>query len=327
MLNKLIGIAMKNKLKITARILVTVVLLCVFADFIFYCVMTSHLNRGNNLSVKEYFENYHYYMPVKYNINNFKKTFRKREGNPQKGSIIFVGGSYLRGENLKREQTLPFKVWKLTNRSTYKFAIKDGGTQNLYDLFASGYVNKTVQNPEYIIYLYTPTDIDNMFNRQLDYYRTTMNKRYKIVNEDDVEVIPNKKYILNSLFCIKYLEMLNAEKEIQEEFDGDMDLFTTVMEKMYEKTGIIYKKQPKFVIIAYPGSDLADIDRNAKENYSTIPQEKKEELEEIGYIVIDAEDLTKKPIRKYSYRIENSEIPNEEAWDLISEPLVKLLKL
>lgn len=73
----------------------------------------------------------------------------------------------------------------------------------------------------------------------------------------------------------------------------------------------------KFVIIIYP----------TPEEEVSMPDFVKEKLNKLGYIIIDAKQLTDRPIGSYEYRQDDNEHPSAEAWKLIAPGLIKTLKL
>ncbi|MCR5261409.1 MAG: hypothetical protein K6C94_06180 [Candidatus Gastranaerophilales bacterium] len=83
----------------------------------------------------------------------------------------------------------------------------------------------------------------------------------------------------------------------------------------------------KIVVLLYPSAQYAELKRGSADDFPILPIHIVEYLEDLGYIVINAEDLTDKPIRTVEYRTVDKDHPNEQAWDAVAPGLVKKLKL
>ncbi len=316
-----------GKILLTNVLLIALMLILVEAFFYYeyYTATKKHLEEVNLSGVTQKFR---YTTPHQYNLKFFKKTFRKKIGTSKKRPLLFIGGSYTKGAFLKREQTLAYKVWQLTDRTTYKRGICGGGIHNILDQLESGVMKKEVPDAEYIIYTYIPAHIDRLYQYDLDYIETFIDIQYVLDDEKLVKLPPPKFPILYSLFTVKYLQNIAKDYFVEREFDKGFPLFMAVMEKSMDYFKIQYPNS-KIVVLLYPDGVYTDIKRGSKEDLAmpVLPEDQIEDLEEMGYIVINAEDLTDKPIRTAEYRVEDRDHPNEKAWDIIAPALVKKLNL
>ncbi len=96
------------------------------------------------------------------------------------------------------------------------------------------------------------------------------------------------------------------------------------MEEIMNKSKDVYKNA-KWVILLYPPKSHVNIKRYSTDDTPLMDEDIMETLEEMGYIVLNAEDLTDKPIRNLEYRSIDGDHPNEKAWDAVVPALIKEL--
>lgn len=186
-------------------------------------------------------------------------------------------------------------------------------------MFEKGIIQKQVPDAEYIIYVYCSYHIARLYSYQLDYLETEINQRYKLKKDKLVKINKPIFPIYYSSFLVKqiqeFIEKLSSMKEYH-----DYKLFNAVMAELLSQAKKNYK-DVKFVILLYPSIDNINNKNKILHDYEV------EKLKQMGFIVINAEDLTKEPIRNLEYRIDDRDHPAEKAWDAILPNLIKQLHL
>ncbi|MGN0015463.1 MAG: hypothetical protein ACI37T_08610 [Candidatus Gastranaerophilaceae bacterium] len=311
---------------LTINIVSFILILC-FAELIsgyqYYKKIKDQLNLKHNAGL---IQNFRYKLPIKdiypYCYQVYFKNYISADKNtppPRKRPVLFLGCSYIYGSGLKDEQTLPYKIHKQTDRDCYKRGIPGGGIQLALDMFEKGIIQKQVPDVEYIIYVYVDYHISRLYAYQLDYLDTEVNQRYKLKNDKLVKINKPIFPIYYSSFLVKqiqkYIEKITRENEYT-----DYKLFNAIMAELLSQAKKNYK-DIKFVILLYPSADLMNTDNE------NIPEHEIEKLKSMGFIVINAEDLTKEPIRNLEYRTPDRDHPAENAWDAILPELIKQLNL
>lgn len=255
-----------------------------------------------------------------YSTNDFLHLFTKTiPNNPSKRPVLVIGCSYVQGSGIKEEQTFSYKIFQKTNREVYKRGIPGGGIQLHLHQFETGEIQKDVPDAEYIIYVYTDYHLARLYEYQLDYIETIVNQRYKLKDEHLIKIRQPKIIFWYSSFCVKIIQQALQNIPRKKELDNFL-LFNAVMQKMLYEAQKSYKNS-KFVILLYPSTEVK------YEKIPIMPESEIEKLEKMGFIVINAVNLTKLPIRTDEYRIEDRDHPNEKAWDAIVDNFVNQLKL
>ncbi len=240
--------------------------------------------------------------------------------NSKKRPILLLGCSYVYGTGLDDTQTLAYKIHKLTRRSVYKRGFPAGGPQLALDMFDTGVMKKQVPDAEYIIYVYLNYHLARLYAYQLDYIEAEVNQRYKLKNGKLIKIKQPKHPFYYSSFLVKNIQHFIADRLSLKEYDN-YQLLNAVLTELMNQAKKNYK-DVKFVILLYPSADIMSDGR--KELMDSFEIKK---LQEMGFIVLNAEQLTKEPIRNIEYRILDREHPNEKAWDTIAPALVKKLHL
>lgn len=255
-----------------------------------------------------------YYM----NYENYSFHFKKYDKDTlsNRKPIVCIGCSYMEGSGLKEKDCLPALISKLTGRTVYKRAISANGPQIILDEFINGTYKKDLpQDTEYFIYMYIIYHLNRLYDYQTDCTYTEINSRYQLKSGELVKVKPPFFPDLYSFFSVKLFQNMLSVVLSDKEY-SDYHLFLAVMQKIMEEK---QKQFPnaKFVIIIYP----------TPEEEVSMPDFVKEKLNKLGYIIIDAKQLTDRPIGSYEYRQDDNEHPSAEAWKLIAPGLIKTLKL
>ncbi len=248
-------------------------------------------------------------------LHLFTKTMPK---NPTKRPILVIGCSYVHGSGLEEEQTFSYKLFQKTNREVYKRGIPGGGIQLALHQFETGEIQKDVSDAEYIIYIYVDYHLQRLYDYQLDYVETLVNQRYKLKDNKLVKINQPKFPFYYSLFSVKTIQQAIEEIKTDKEIEN-YSLFNAVMEKLMKEAKNSYK-DTKFIILLYPSGGIMF------EDTPIMPQSEIENLKKMGFIVINAENLTTKPIRREEYRIDDHDHPNEQAWDAVIDNFVKTVK-
>ena len=287
---------MKNlKIYKTLFILIFFIIFFFIIEFLSFISIEKQEKQTEDIHLGSLIKDFKYFLPKEYDIDNYKKFFEKYETKINKGSVIFISSFYLNKENLGKN--LPYIFHKKTNRTTYKIAYDKFSLTNIYDLFINDYIKNEIKNPEYIIYFFHRQEYNTMFKRQIDPYKSMLNKRYKIVDDKEIQVIKNRFLILNSLYFVKNIQLFQETKDLIAESQGNMDLFIFYMDEIISKIKKdFFKNTPLFIIINF-------------ENF--FPEENKAELEELGYIIINQNDF----------------ISNTNSSDDITEYLIKKLRI
>lgn len=255
-----------------------------------------------------------YEYPKKFNYAEYKKTMRPvNYKKSTKRPILFFGCSFTEGLDLNKEQTLAYKISDLTNRTTYNRGKSSTGPQFMYYQLNDKNFKKEVPDAEYIIYTFIWVHFERLYNYRTCQFLNYLNLRYKNVNNQLVEVKPTFAPIY-SLYTIKNLQYgIEREKTVQEEKDNK--LFNLMMDESFK---LAQKKYPhsKFVILDYP-------DWHKKR----LPSKEVKDLQNMGFIVVDVEDLIGHSLDDRKYLLEDNIHPSELVWDEVAPKLVKKLNL
>ena len=310
---------------LTNIILFIVLLLCAeFSFYKLYCkgvepLLINHQRITNQkLKIK-------YSYPVLFNIDDYKNGFREIKGSkPSQPPILLVGASYTSGHNLEKNQRLDYKLSKLTGRTVYTKAIDGTGPQSLYYLFKNTDIKKEIPDIGFIIYPFVPSHIYKPYEYSLSYLSTRLNIRYKDKNGKLEEIKPLFP-ILYSSFTVKMAQnyLRDAETSALIKEGKQYNLFNTIMDNTIQTTRKDFPNS-KFIILEYPDPDFGILESH---KITKIPQKEREYLEKLGFIYINANELTGKNIGTPEYRSDDKDHPNEKAWNEIVPRLVKKLNL
>lgn len=272
---------------------------------------------GNNriqtkLGKKTVKQGYSFYN--KFSYKEYKKYLRDvNYGKSKKRPVLFFGCSFTEGYGLKNEQTLPYKITKITNRTTYNRGKCSTGTQFVYYQLNEKTFKNEVPDSEYIIYTFIGGHLSRLYNYQAYPLTTGINLRYKVVKNQLQEIKP-AFLPFYSLFIVKNIQSAIATKASFEE-GKNYSLFNKIMK---ESIKLAQNKYPnsKFVLLEYP-------ETGAKK----LPQEEILKLENMGFIFINAEKLVGHELNDNKYKVEDHYHPSELAWNEIAPKLVNKLGL
>lgn len=247
-----------------------------------------------------------------------KVNFRPvKIGNKLKRPIIFFGCSFTYGFGLNDCQTLPYKIWKLTNRTVYNRAFNCWGGQHVLYQLRRDDLKKEIPYAEYIVYTFIYDHLDRFYSYVVSNPSETMLK-YKIVNNKLSEVKP-AFLPCYSLFTVKYVQ--DAITEMKNNNKDDLIyMFNSIMNESLRLSRIKYPNS-KFVILVYkesrsiPDTELTKFNKNINK------------LKNKGFIVIDAQELVGHSLDRKEYILNDNFHPSEKVWNEIAPKLVKYLKL
>lgn len=251
----------------------------------------------------------------KFNYEEYKRNFRPVNyvENSKKNPVIFFGCSYTQGAGLSNEQTLAYKISKLTNRTTYNRGIGGTGPQlMLYQLRRDDFY-KEIPKSDCIIYTFISHHFIRLHTYRLSPWDDGINLRYEYKNGKLSEVNPVFAPFY-SLFTVR-----EAQEYILKKYHLDrqknFNLFFDILKesKTLAKT---HYPNVKFAILLY--LDPTNVALTTTEI---------NRLEQEGFIVIDAEKLVGHELKSDKYRVEDKDHPSEQAWDEVAPELVKKLNL
>lgn len=255
----------------------------------------------------------------KFNYLKWKKLFRPvLYGSEAKRPLIFFGCSFIYGFGLENNQTLPYKIARLTNRTVYNRAYNCWGAQHvLYQLKRKDF-EKEVPDAEFIIYTFIYDHL-NRLNRYTVGLPPEMMLRYEILNNKPEELKPSF-LPLYSLFTVRYIQD-SMTKIKNKNYDNLIYLFNTIMD---ESIRLSHQKYPnsKFVILEYRELNYDISDEELLKFNQNIKN-----LINRGFIVIDLQKLVGHELNTKEYLLDDGFHPSEKAWEEIAPKLVKYLKL
>jgi len=308
-----------KKLFINIVVIIILAILFELTCFFIWCHKNGRqLDLQNEMAVERKFE---YNLPSDYLSSYFTDGFKNYTyPDNNKRPILLLGCSYARGIGINEEKGLDYLLYKNSHRDVYKRAFPGGGIHLALDLFQTGYMQKDVPDAEYIIFVYVNWNLIRLYEHQLDFLSTEINQRYELQKNGQLKKIKKPIFpFCYSLFSVKLLQRQIDNYRAQNEYTN-YRLFNAVMKELKKETDKAYKNS-KFVILLYPSSDYMGTNKELME------QEEMQKLTDEGFIVINAEDLTDKPIREAEYRQGDKNHPKKKAWEAITPGLIKVLNL
>lgn len=251
----------------------------------------------------------------KFDYEKYKRNFRpiNYSKNSKKKPVIFFGCSYTQGAGLSNEQTLAYKVSKLTNRTTYNRGIGGTGTQfMLYQLKRNDFY-KEIPQADAIIYTYISYHLGRLYTYRISPWDDDINLRYEYKNGELKEITP--KFVpLYSLFTTRVIQDYIV-RNFYIDKNKNFELFFIIMKECLRLARIHYPNV-KFVILLYLDPTHDQLNATQVKRF-----------EDAGFIVVDAEKIVGHELRSDKYRIEDKDHPSEKAWDEVAPKLTKKLNL
>lgn len=313
---------MKKNLKIIGINILVLPLLLLITEFAIWKIegikLTKETNEIQNLKFHEEINQYRlepqFFPDISRNYGRLPEGLEY----PSKPIVLF-GCSYTYGYNLEQEETLQYKLAKITKRPVYNQAFTGWGPQHmLYQTELDSFYEK-IPEPEYVIY----TLIDDHVRRAYlmsfcaaNFLHETINLRYKEKNGKLVEIKntnPLLRFIrrlyltneINQLFVKHYISKEENQEKCYDFLFKHIRQSKENMEKRWEST--------KYVVLIY--------------NTGKIKETKflKQKLEKEKFIVLDTHQLTTERLFERKYMQINYH-PTEDAWDLLTPLIVEQLE-
>lgn len=323
---------MNRKLKLVLVNILVLILLLVNLDLYAYkkCLaecnkyVQNQIQEGNSIIDKNYAQK-----QVKYGktvFYNYEKKVSSTLPRVYKGTkarpIVTIGCSFTDGAFLDKNQTFAYKLNKLTNRTTYNRGIGSTGPQWVYRQLSDKNFKKEIPDAEYVIYTFIINHIERMFKSSVNPWHNYVDLNYRLKNGKLVERKEFWQHFRSSFLVRKYL-VTKEHFEYESECKKNLPLFLKIMQESVNTTHKLYPNS-KFVLIDVPETYYTDEDFEKNK----MPEPVVSELEKMGIIYIDAEDLVGHKFRNIDkYHVGDKRHPNELFWDELTPALVKKLNL
>ena len=237
--------------------------------------------------------------------------------------IVIIGCSFVYGVSIEQNETLAYKLQKLTNRKTYNYGTPGHGIQHvLYKIQYSDFFKKDL-NPEYVIYIFISDHMRRMYSDYRVYTENTKYLRYKkvgkkLILKDNALNIKPLDYIKISRFGRKYNDYIFSRQSDDDKFD----LLKLHLEYCKKELNKKYK-DTKFVIVVYN-----DVTNSKRVKTTPFHSTRWNELEKEGFIVINFEKPEYDFLNDDNYISEIDSVhPNGKAWEKLTPIIAKKLNL
>lgn len=326
------GGMLNRKFKLVLINIFVLILLLVNLDFCAYKIFKSECNNyvkkqldfGNSVIDKNIVEK-----EVKYGKTvffDYEKTVDRTRSRVHKGfakrPIITIGCSYTEGAFLAENQTFAYKLNKLTNRTTFNRGIGSTGPQMVYRQLSDKNFKNEIPDAEYVIYTFIRDHLKRMFLSTLTPWHNYVGLNYRLKNGNLVE---RKEFwqLFHSSFLVRKYLVTKEYLEYKEECEQNFPLFLKTVQESVNAMHNLYPNS-KFVLVDVPETYYTDEEFEKNK----LPKSVVSELEKMGVIYIDAEDLVGHKFRDADkYHVDDKQHPNELFWDELTPALVKKLNL
>ena len=240
-----------------------------------------------------------------------------------KSTILTIGDSFIIGSNIEDNDTLSYKLQKLTGHKTYNYGMAGQGIQHvLYKLQNSPILDKIFENkqPEYIIYVFISDHIRRMYCNYLVPRDKVKYLKYMKVNSNELALIPDDIRISDYLKITHIAKRFNNFMYQLKNENDNFDFFKLYMKEIKKVMDKKYS-QSKFVVIIYNANI---VDTHGVKNFHT---ERWNELEEMGFIVINFDTEEYNYLIQNEYRASDRFHPSGKAWDKLAPIIIERLKL
>ncbi len=306
----------KNNIIILNLILILVIFFLA-NFFIFYFEIK---NSYPNVNIKEVVIKYKNFLVRDISYKNsvetivLSKNLRKIENkNSKKKPILLFGCSFTEGSGLSENETISYKLGKLTNRPIYNRGISGTGVQHMLFQLRNEDFYKIIPCPEYIIYIF----MDGHTQRIFTPVTLSHNPCYTVFYKDTKNgfLLKKRNFFTDKIIIQHYLSnqlTWNFLNRINSYNDYTENLLIDYIEESKKEAEKHWGKNFKFVVIFYR---------------DPIRQETIKDLKKLGYITITKEDF-KIDVWDKKFQISNTnEHPNGLAWDYITPIIIKKLNL
>lgn len=322
---------MKKIILINILIIAFALMVTEFTSFMFAVHTQKKFAKENNEKYDTSIERYllgKYYKISEYSFFQKEKIRPVAGEKYRKRPVIIFGCSHAYGMDLDDDQTISYKLAHFTKRPVYNKAFLGWGVQHmLYWLQYNQEIYQEIKNPEYIIYVYCPGQIERLYKYQGWPHDSGKYLRYKLDKNNHLKLINVNDYPLYwRLFSVKYIQyyLQNIQSQKTQE---NIELLKAILK---ETSNIIKAKYPntRMVILLYPGDKVcySKNDYPYDNNYY-FDKKTRQEIKDLGFEIINSDDFLNghsscEP--KYKCAINH---PSEAFWDEIIPKLVKKLDM
>lgn len=237
--------------------------------------------------------------------------------NKKKRPAVTIGCSFVYGFNITPEETLAYKLQKLTKRKTYNLGLNASGIQHvLYKLQYMDFFDSI--NPKYVIYVFITDHIRRMYADYFELYTAEKYLKYEMKDGSFEPVSPDISlfdYIKASYTAKKINRLLFSLKSDDEKFNL-LKLYLIECRKTVKET----YPDAEFAVIVYN----SELDTHGSTPFKT---SRWKEIEEEGITVINFDTDEYKFLNEDEYKTEDKQHPSGRAWDVLAPVIAEKLKL
>lgn len=270
------------------------------------------------INIKKYIKaarirNFHETYQYLNNVGYFRDVITDTKNQDSKSILIF-GCSFGYGHLLKKEQSFSYKLSKLAKRNVYNRSIPSLGVQYFPYIMKNFDIEKTVTNPEYIIFVFIDNHIYRLYRYFYEDVEAFKDIRYKSVN-NKLTQINDRNNIFQYFSIIRYLQNVFGKiKYESKSFDENFD---------FMKQHFLYAKE--IATEKFPKAKLVILKYQETQNSEIYLSKRWKELQKEGFIVIDSYSLTGKDLCDREFRLKDNIHPNEKAWDILTPKIIEKL--
>ena len=239
-----------------------------------------------------------------------------------KKSIFTLGCSFTFGNNIEADETISYKLQKLTKRKVYNKGQSTWGPQFvLRDIQQDEYFNgRKIVEPEYFIYTFISDHIRRIY---CDYFFMGSKVIYNLYSIKDNKLVLNPQKVRP----INYFQVTTIAKEINWltfNMTSDNDKFDRLKLYLLTMKDELNKRFPdsKFVVVVY--NSEADTEHN---NIKPFKTDRWSELEQDGIIVIRFDTPEYNFLTEKEYLASDGQHPSAKAWDRLVPVIAQKLNL
>ena len=238
--------------------------------------------------------------------------FRKPEGlNYTKRPILLFGCSFAYGQGLEDKDTFGYKLSQFAKRPVYNYSMFGKGFQHALYVLRHNYIDKSVKNPEYAIYVFIEDQIRRIYSNVCmgDFVGQPS---YAL--DGALNLYETKDYypIYRQFYTFYYVNNLIYEKFLKHDYRRHNRYVNAYLNQIYRE---LKRRYPdiKFVVLLYGGKDNFGLDF-----YGLNEQ----------IILLNTDELVEKNLYDPEYQISSTNThPNGLAWDLVVPKLASELNL
>jgi|GEM_PF-2368187 len=298
-----------------------IILICLFLCIEYYTGHKYFRLNFNNLNVypkvlfhsvpaDKYFKDLYY--GRKFAEYAFSPSFRPDENmNSRLKPVLLMGCSFTYGDGLDENETMSYKLGKLTGRPIYNRAGKGFGPSHfLYQLKNENFY-KLHREPEYIIYLFISNHENRIYKFKIEPLAVEFQPRYKYHNGTLEEIKP--KFTDRFITTEAYQYFRQAPLNVTEELTA----YFSEAQKEIKK----HWKDAKLTVLLMPSAKGADCEHDQKKL-----ADMEEALKNTGIRAVNLEKLVNNDFSDEKFKADGYH-PSAYAWDVILPELIKELKL